>query len=62
MAMKKRVTPAMTHITIQVIMRVQATPLTDVVGTVTYTQCFKSQVGSQQHIDTAHKNICTETL
>jgi hypothetical protein len=51
MAMKNMVTPAMTHIT---------NHTTDGVGTVTYTHCFKSHVGSQQHIDITHKIICTE--
>jgi hypothetical protein len=45
----------MTHITKQVI--------TDVIGTVTCTQCCKSHVGSKQNINITHKtNICTETL
>jgi hypothetical protein len=59
MAMKKRVIPPMTHITIRVIIRAQAT---NVVGIVTNKQCFKSHVGSQQHIDIMHKNMCTETF
>jgi hypothetical protein len=53
---------AMTHITNQVIMRVEGTPITDVIGTVTYTQCCISHVGSKQHINIMHKQICIETL
>jgi hypothetical protein len=65
MVMKKH----MAHITNRVIMKVRITMtritkqvITDVIGTVIFTQCCKSHVGSKQNINIMHKNICTETL
>jgi hypothetical protein len=68
MAMKKHMTHitnrhTMTHITNRLTMtHITNRVITDVIETVTYTQCCKSHVGSKQHINIMHKNICTKTL